>query len=340
MDLASLAETSVQSIAAGPTGMSAAQQSLWFLNQFERGGVTYNVPFSLRLSGRVDAEALARAFDVVQRRHPALRCRFPGRGGQPVAQVVETTAALTRVDFSNAPDPEARVVELESEQARASFDLEHDAPLRATLARVAADDYRLVATVHHIVFDGRSLQLFLDELARAYAELADGREPDVEPLDDDLHSGPDVAPADLAAGLAHWQARLSGASAVLPLPLDQPRPAARRFNGRRIEFDVPRDVADALREVARARSLSMYMVGLTAFAVLLRRYTHEGDVVIGSPISNRYAIERDDAIGYFVNTLPNRIDVSGTPTFSDVLERVRTTVLDTFEHAYVPFEKC
>ncbi|MCW3610637.1 non-ribosomal peptide synthetase/type I polyketide synthase [Burkholderia cenocepacia] len=339
MDLASLAETSVQSIAAGTTGMSAAQQSLWFLNQFERGGVTYNVPFSLRLSGRVDAEALARAFDVVQRRHPALRCRFPARGGQPVAQVVETTAALTRVDFSHLPDPEASVAELESEQARASFDLEHDAPLRATLARVADDDYRLVATVHHIVFDGRSLQLFLDELARAYAELADGREPDVAPLDDGLHSGPDVAPADLAAGLAHWQARLSGAPAVLPLPLDQPRPAARRFNGRRIEFDVPRDVADALREVARVRSLSMYMVGLTAFAVLLRRYTHEGDVVIGSPISNRYAIERDDAIGYFVNTLPNRIDVSGTPTFSDVLERVRTTVLDTLEHADVPFEK-
>ncbi|KVT75651.1 non-ribosomal peptide synthetase [Burkholderia territorii] len=339
MDLASLAETSVQSVATGPTGMSEAQQSLWFLNQFERGGVTYNVPFSLRLSGRVDADALERAFDVVQRRHPALRCRFPSRDGQPVAQIVDARAALTRVDFSSAPDPEASVAELESEQARASFDLEREAPLRATLARVAYDDYRLVATVHHIVFDGRSLQLFLDELARAYAELVRGDEPDAAPLDHGLHPDSAVSPADLAVGLAHWQDRLSGAPAVLPLPLDHPRPAARRFNGRRIEFDVPLDVANALKEVARARSLSMYMVGLAAFAVLLRRYTHEGDVVIGSPISNRYALERDDAIGYFVNTLPNRVDVSGTPTFSDVLERVRTTVLDTLEHAYVPFEK-
>ena len=339
MDLASPAETSVQSIAAGPTGMSAAQQSLWFLNQFERGGVTYNVPFSLRLSGRVDPDALARALDVVQRRHPALRCRFPSRGGQPVVQIVDAPAALTRVDFSSLPDPAASVAELESEQARAPFDLERDAPLRATLARVADDDYRLVATVHHIVFDGRSLQLFLDELARAYAELAHGREPDAAPLDDGLHADANAASADLAAGLAYWEARLSGAPAVLPLPLDHPRPAARRFNGRRIEFDVPLDVANGLKEVARARGLSMYMVGLAAFAVLLRRYTHEGDIVIGSPISNRYALERDDVIGYFVNTLPNRVDVSGTPTFSDVLERVRATVLDTLEHAYVPFEK-
>ncbi|AUH53484.1 non-ribosomal peptide synthetase [Chromobacterium sp. ATCC 53434] len=339
MHLESLAAASGHSSFAGLAGLSAAQQSLWFLNQFERGGVTYNVPFTLRLSGRVDADALARAFAVVQRRHPALRSRFPSLDGKPAARIVDTLAGLERADLSADPDPEMRIALLEDEQARSAFDLERDAPILATLARIADDEYALIVTVHHIVFDGRSVQIFLDELANAYEALAGGVDPDASSLADGLHPGAAVGGAELEAGIEHWRSRLVGAPAVLPLPLDHPRPAERRFNGRRAVFDVPADVVRALRGVASGRSVSMYMIGLAAFAVLLRRYTHEGDVVIGSPISNRYELDCEDAIGYFVNTLPNRIDASGSPTFAQLLDRVRETVLETLEHSYVPFEK-
>ncbi|QND46293.1 amino acid adenylation domain-containing protein (plasmid) [Rhizobium lusitanum] len=327
------------SVSASSTDLSTAQQSLWFLNQLERGGVTYNVPFVLRFSGLLDTVALARALDVVQRRHPALRYRFPGVEGQPSAQLSDETVGLNHVDLSGNPDAEARIIDLQNAEARHVFDLERAAPIRTTLARIADDDHALIVIVHHIVFDGRSVQVFLNELASAYATLVQGGEPDASPVDEGLYSDGAVLDEDLATGIEYWQHRLSGAPAVLPLPLNHPRPATRQFKGSRVSIAVPSDVVDKLKRIASARSVSLYMIGLTAFAVLIQRYTQENDVVIGSPISNRYDLDCEDAIGYFVNTLPNRIDVSGAPSFANVLDRVRGGVLEMLQHSYVPFER-
>ncbi|NTF57851.1 amino acid adenylation domain-containing protein [Agrobacterium rhizogenes] len=339
MDSLYLIASPNQSDPAASTGLSTAQQSLWFLNQLERGGVTYNVPFVLRFSGLLDPDALARALDVVQQRHPALRYRFPGADGQPSAQLSEETVTLNQVDLSGDPDAEARITDLQNAEARHVFDLERAAPIRTTLVRVADDDHLLIVIVHHIVFDGRSVQVFLNELASAYATLVQGDEPDASPVDEGLYSDGAALDEDLAIGVEYWQQRLSGAPSVLPLPLNHPRPATRQFKGRRVAFAVPSDVVDKLRRIASARSVSLYMVGLTAFAVLIQRFTHENDVVIGSPISNRYDLDCEDAIGYFVNTLPNRIDLSDAPSFADLLDRVRVAVLEMLQHSYVPFER-
>jgi amino acid adenylation domain-containing protein len=324
---------------ANSAGLSTAQQSLWFLNQLERGGATYNVPFVLRFSGALDTHALIRALDVVQLRHPALRYRFPAVEGQPTASLSEETITLNHLDLSGDLDPEKRIADLQSTEATHGFDLERGAPIRATLVRVADEDHLLIVVVHHIVFDGRSVQVFLNELANAYTRLANRVDVDTSPVNDGLSLKSAVTDADLADGIEYWQDRLSGAPAILPLPLNHPRPATRQFKGNRAAFAVPSDIVDRLKRIASARSVSLYMIGLTAFTVLIQRFTHEDDVLIGSPISNRYDLECEDAIGYFVNTLPNRIDVSGAPSFVDLLDRVRVTVLETLQYSYVPFEK-
>ncbi|MCF5410880.1 condensation domain-containing protein, partial [Pseudomonas syringae] len=327
--------------AGGFLNLSPAQKSLWFMHQMEDASATYNVPFALRIDGALDRAALERAVDSVYQRQSALRYRFPCIDGQPVIRLVDEQLLIRKVDLRAEPDSEAALKAFEQSEARYVFDLEHEALLRATLLHCATDEHVLLINVHHIVFDGWSMQIFLSEVASAYSALVRGSEVNAEPLNFDFGDYLSLSPsnAERAPDIDHWQRRLAGAPPVLPLPLDNKRPAVQRYAGQRCHFQVPEAVSDALKNLARECRVTPYMVGLAAFSVLLYRYTQEADLVIGSPMSNRQSSDLEGVIGFFVNTLPNRIDASGSPSFVELLKRVRASVLDTFEHAHVPFDQ-
>ncbi|WP_226439744.1 non-ribosomal peptide synthetase/type I polyketide synthase [Pseudomonas sp. MWU16-30316] len=327
--------------ARGFLNLSPAQKSLWFMHQMEDASATYNVPFALRIDGALDCAALERAVDSVYQRQTALRYRFPCIDGQPVIRLVNEQLLTRKVDLRAEPDSEAALKAFEQSEARYVFDLEHEALLRATLLHCATDEHVLLINVHHIIFDGWSMQIFLSEVASAYSALVQGSEVNVESLNFDFGDYLSLSPssAERDPDIAHWKQRLAGAPPVLPLPLDDKRPAVQRYAGQRCHFQVPAAVSDSLKKLAKDCRVTPYMVGLAAFSVLLYRYTQEADLVIGSPMSNRQSADLEGVIGFFVNTLPNRIDASGSPSFVELLKRVRASVLDTFEHAHVPFDQ-
>ncbi|MFF8467088.1 non-ribosomal peptide synthetase [Streptomyces griseus] len=331
--------------------LSPAQTRLWFLQQLHGVGADYNIPFAARLTGPLDLPALRAAVTDVMTRHESLRTVFPAIDGRPRQHVVEVSdlpAPLTVTDATGADGELRRYIE---ETAATPFDVERDVPLRAGLLRFAPDQHLIVLVVHHIAADQWSARPLLTDLATAYAARTGGAAPAWPPLpvqyadftlwqrealgwDDDAPAADGPA----AAQLDHWRTTLSDLPAELPLPTDRPRPPVPSHRGGFVRFTVPPGVHTAMRALARTESTSLFMVAHAALAALLARTGSGRDIVIGTPVAGRHDTALDDLVGFFVNNLVLRTDLSGDPSFRDLLRRVREADLAAYAHADIPFE--
>uniref|UniRef100_UPI001651ABD6 non-ribosomal peptide synthetase n=1 Tax=Streptomyces sp. or43 TaxID=2478957 RepID=UPI001651ABD6 len=325
--------------------LSFAQQRLWFLDQLDPGSTEYHVPLLVRWPGDLDVEALTAALGAVVKRHEILRTRLvPGANGV-AHQVIDEPApfVLPRTDVSGHDDPAAAARKLVHAEVMAPFDLARGPLVRATLIRTSADEHVLALAVHHVAFDEWSVRILREELAALYEAFRAGEPDPLPPLA--------VQYADFAVWqrqwltgdvvdthTAYWRDQLADLPA-LELPTDRMRPPVRSTDGAAVDFSVPAPAADALRALSRKSGVTMSMTLLAAFDVLLGWYTGSADVVVGTPVANRNRAETEDLIGFFVNTLVMRTDLSGDPTFTELLGRVRKTALAAYAHQDLPFEQ-
>ncbi|MFJ8043303.1 amino acid adenylation domain-containing protein [Kitasatospora sp. NPDC096147] len=330
-----------------PMPLSAAQRRLWFLHRFQGPSATYNVPLVLRLDGPLDADALASALTDVVGRHESLRTVFPDTGGVPSQRVLD--AAGADLDLTPRPvDPAGLAAALTAETAHA-FDVSVERPVRARLLRLSPDAHVLVLLLHHIAGDGWSLEPLARDLGTAYRARTGGAAPDWPELpvqyadytlwQQALLGEEDDPAAPAARQLAFWREALAGLPDLTDLPLDHPRPAVASHRGEAFAFPVDARVHGLLAELARSRGSSVFMVLQAALAVLLRAHGAGEDVPLGTPVAGRTDEALDDLVGFFVNTLVLRTDLSGDPTFDEVLERVREFDLAAYAHQDVPFER-
>ncbi|MFH8993362.1 amino acid adenylation domain-containing protein, partial [Streptomyces sp. NPDC017940] len=334
--------------------LSFAQRRMWFLNRFEGAeAATYNMPVALRLTGELDREALAAALRDVVVRHESLRTVFPeGADGVPFQKIRElheiTDGEGAWLALDVTPVTEEHLQDLVMEQVERGFDLTVDVPLRARLFTLAEDVYVLVVVLHHIAGDGWSMAPLARDVAEAYEARAEGRAPEWEPLpvhyadyalwQRELLGDESESHSLLASQLAYWKRQLALLPDQLELPTDRPRPAVASFRGEVVAFEVAPEIHAGLAELARESGASVFMVVRAAFAALLSRMGAGADIPIGTPIAGRTDEALDDLVGFFVNTLVLRTDLSGDPTFRELVERVRETDLAAYAHQDVPFE--
>ncbi|MBO0799985.1 MAG: AMP-binding protein, partial [Blastocatellia bacterium] len=327
--------------------LSFAQQRLWFLNQLEPSSAFYNISASVRLKGRLDLHALGRTLTEITQRHEALRTTFPTMEGRPVQVITEARPfSLQVTDLSHLPserrEAEARLMaEAESQQP---FDLARGPLLRARVLRLDEDEHLVLLALHHIISDGWSTGILIREIAALYEAFAAGRPSPLADLP--------IQYADFAAWqrqwlqgealdiqLAYWKRKLGGALTALQLPTDRPRPAVQRFRGANESMRLGSVLSRSLKAFSQREGVTLFMVLLAAFEVLLHRYTGQDDIIIGSPIANRNRIEIEGLVGFFVNTLALRTDLSGDPSFRELVSRVREVALEASAHQDLPFEK-
>jgi amino acid adenylation domain-containing protein len=331
---------------------SFTQQRLWFLDQSSSGGPAYNVFAAFRLAGPLDVRALERSLQSVVDRHESLRTTFTDSDGE-LKQVVtpSLTIPIERLDAAARAltTDEALAAYLSAEAAR-PFDLQRGPLVRVQLVTLlpeagAPDVALLFINTHHTIVDGWSMQLLLDELSESYAAALARRAPSLPDLpiqygDYAIWQQQTASQGGAAAeGLEFWKRHLQGELGILELPRERPRPATASFRGATLPFHVPAALTRAITDFSRAEGASLFMTMLAALAVVLRRYTGQEDVLVGSPIANRLRAEVEHAIGFFANTVVLRCDVSGAPTFRQLLARVRAMALDVYAHQEVPFEQ-
>ncbi|MFF7177670.1 amino acid adenylation domain-containing protein [Streptomyces sp. NPDC008121] len=326
--------------------LSHAQQRLWVIQQIECTSAAYNFPLVMRLRGALDADAWEAALADVTARHEALRTVFVDSDGQAVQRVLPAAQARPVVERLRAGEDE--IPGIVDAATNRPFDLAAELPLRATLVELAPEDHVVVLLLHHITTDEWSDRPFLRDLAAAYAARLDGAAPDWEPLpvqyadyalwQQRLLGDPADADSLAARQLEYWRTTLDGAPEELELPTDRPRPARPAFTGAELDIAFDTDVHEGLKRLARETGASMFMVAHAAVAALLHRMGAGTDIPLGSPIAGRGDEALDDLVGFFVNTLVLRTDLSGDPSFTELLGRVRETDLAAFSHADVPFE--
>ena len=337
-------------VPTGRTGalpLSFAQQRLWVVDRLEPGSAAYNMPFARRLFGVPDVGALQASVDGLARRHETLRTTFEEQGGVPV-QVVHPPAPveLPMVDLGGLPaaarEPEA--LRLAGEEALRPFDLARGPLMRSTLLRLDAEDHVLLFTLHHIVSDGWSMGVLARDVTALYAAHAHGEEPalpvlPVQYADHALWQRATLRGEELDRQLAWWRERLAGAPALLELPADRPRPAVQGHRGAVRSLRIDAATAGELRALCRHEGVTTFMALLAGFAVLLGRYSGQADVVVGAPAATRGRRETEGLIGFFLNTLALRTDLSGDPSFRELLGRVREMTLGAYVHQDLPFER-
>ena len=326
--------------------LSFAQRRLWFLNQLAPGNPFYNVAVAIPLKVWLNVRALERSLDELCRRHETLRTTFGFVDGRPVQTIAPAASVeLAQVDLRSLPSAErqAETSRLASEEARAPFDLETGPLYRAKLLRTGVDEYVLLLTLHHIVCDGWSLDNLARDLAALYeAQLRDRpaelpalpiRYVDFAAWQERRLDGESVAEV-----LDYWTCRLAGLT-TLELPIDRPRPPTASYRGGQVDVRIESRLAHALRRLCREEDATVFMGLLAAFDVLLYRHTGQDDIAVGVPISGRNRVEVEALIGFFVNTLVLRADLSGNPTFRELLRRVRRAATDAYAHQDLPFER-
>jgi amino acid adenylation domain-containing protein/FkbM family methyltransferase len=331
----------------GALPLSYAQQRLWFIHQLDPSNVSYNIPMSVRLKGSLDIPALERTLTEVVRRHESLRTTFSVEDGEPV-QVIHHPAnfKLELRDFGELSDAEreSETHRLVTEEAQQPFDLAAGPLMRASLIKLADDEHVLLATMHHIISDGWSMNVLVREVAtlyEAYTNDATSPLPELEMQYADFAAWQRswLEGEALDKQLSYWREQLSGSPAVLELPADRPRPAVQSHRGATRSMIVPAEVTQTLKEITRREGVTLFMTLLAAWQTLLSRYSGQTDIVVGSPVANRNRVETEVLIGFFVNTLVLRSDLAGDPTFRELLKRVRGVTVGGYAHQDVPFEK-
>ncbi|MBP2239426.1 amino acid adenylation domain-containing protein, partial [Sinorhizobium kostiense] len=330
----------------GALPLSYSQQRLWFLSQLDEDSTNYNIPLGWRLRGRLDHAAWRRSLDQLFARHEALRSVFVAPEGRPRVELLPADAGLpvTEHDLQGLPDADAVLADLYHDEARTPFDLARGPLIRGRLIRLADDDHVFLLTQHHIVSDGWSMGVLVRELSSLYRAFAAGRADPLPPL---TIQYPDYAAWQrqwlsgerLQAQAQYWRDSLSGAPARLALPTDRLRPERQSFAGASVPVVIDQDLTRGLKRLSRQHGTTLFMTVLAAWAAVLARLSGQDDLVIGVPSANRGRREVEELIGFFVNTLAVRIDLSGEPSVSELLERTRRTALAAQEHQDLPFEQ-
>ena len=331
----------------GKLPLSFAQERLWFLDQYEPDKPFYNVPFGLRLSGPLNVAALGQSLNEIIRRHETLRTTFSMLEGEPVQMIAAPADRfLEAVDLSDrsVSEREDEARRLAQDEARRPFDLAQGPLFRATLIRLGEDDHVLSLTMHHIVSDGWSMGVLYRELAVLYGAFCRSQssplpELPIQYADYAVWQREWLAGAQLERQISYWKKQLEGAPGVLDFPTDRPRPAVQSYRGARQSFELSKELTEQVKALSRKEGVTLFMTLLAAFQALLYRYTGQEDIVVGSPIANRNRTEIEGLIGFFVNTLVLRTDLSDSPSFRELLQRVRTMALESYEHQDLPFEK-
>lgn len=331
----------------GPTPLSFPQERLFLLDQLMPGSSAYSVPTLYRIGANLDEDRLRRAFDQVVGRHEIVRTTIRLIDGAPVQEVNAPTPfelAVTDLRRASLPDPDGHAREILAELVRLPFDLARDLLLRAALVHVRDGEDLLLVVLNHMASDHQSSGLLFAELDEAYAAIADGREPELAPLtvqytDFARWQRAQLEGEPLQELLDYWTGQLSGAPERLELPTDRPRPSAQSYQGSWYETTLAAQDVAPLREMAQGHGVSLFMVLLAGFKALLNRYTGVEDLVVGTPVSGRNHEEIAPLLGFFSNTLALRTDLSGDPSFAELLERVRETTLGALTYQELPFEK-
>ncbi|MER9384078.1 condensation domain-containing protein, partial [Mesorhizobium sp. M0578] len=324
-----------------PLVLSFAQQRLWFLAQLDESSTNYHIPLALWLRGVLDRSAWQRSLDRLFARHEALRSVFVAPQGKPRVEVLPPDAGLPVIehDLSGRPDAQAALSDLCHEEAHTRGPL-----IRARLIRLADEEHVFLLTQHHIISDGWSMGVLVRELSQLYRAFAAGQDGPLPPL---AIQYPDYAAWQrqwlsgerLQAQAQYWRGSLSGAPARLALPTDRPRPAEQSFAGASVPVVIDADLTRGLKRLSRQHGTTLFMTVLAAWAAVLSRLSGQDDVVIGVPSANRGRREIEELIGFFVNTLALRVDLSGAPSVAQLLERTRRTALAAQEHQDLPFEQ-
>ena len=347
-----------QSAAAGVIGaaprdgelpLSFAQQRLWFLNQWEPSSSFYNSPSTVRLQGQLDARLLRRTLHEVLRRHEVLRTSFVNINGRPVQHIDSAADLLLKVpivDLSALPEAyRLRVAKsLAQQEARRPFDLSTGPLLRTTLLRLSAEEHVVLFTMHHIVSDAWSMSVLVREVATLYEAFSEGRpsplpELPIQYADYAVWQRNHLQGETMDQQLGFWRKYLAGAPAVLELPTDYSRPPVQTFRGAAQSFVYPAELLNGLKQLSRRENVTLFMTLLASFKLMLSRYAKQEDVLVGTAVANRTRRETEGLIGFFINSLVLRTDLSGNPRFTELLRRVRESCLGAYAHQEVPFER-
>ena len=325
---------------------SFAQRRLWFIEQLEDSAGAYNVCFALRFRGELDCPRLAEALSYLENRHEVLRTTFAMERGaltQVVRPPMPFPLRIEKLDSTGEGPDSALSCWLQSEVV-APFDLGSGPLVRASILQTGRQEHVLVITLHHSIVDAWSIPILVRELAAAYAVIREDREPALEALpiqyaDYAVWQVDGLTGEALERKLAYWRRQLADPLPVLELPTDHPRPATQTYNGARVSVDISPEITTAIGRLARESNATLFMALLATFQVFLHRHSGQTDLVTGTPITGRNQPETAGLIGFFLNTLAIRSDLSGNPAFREMLTRVRQTVLDAYAEQDLPFEK-
>lgn len=327
--------------------LSFAQTRLWFLEQIQPGSGFYNIPVALRLVGSLNLSALESSLNEIIRRHEALRTNFVAESGQPV-QVIhhDSSLRLAVVDLRSCDETQrdSHCQRLATQEAMRPFDVERELLVRAIVFQLQRQECVLQLTMHHLVCDGWSMGILVRELASLY-ESFDRHLPiallplPIQYADFALWQRQWLQEEVLEAQLSYWKQQLQDAPALLELPTDRPRPAIGSFRGAHQSFTLSRELSAALNSLSQQQQVTLFMTLLAAFQTLLYRYSGQTDICVGSSIANRHHSQTESSIGLFVNTLVMHTNLSGNPSFQELLGRVREVALGAYAHQDLPFEQ-
>ncbi|MCU0289562.1 MAG: condensation domain-containing protein, partial [Acidobacteria bacterium] len=341
----------------GPYKLSFAQHRIWFLQQFENTSAAYNDPTALQIIGPLNVIVLERALNEIMRRHDVLRMVFPAPEGQPIqvlldhenAQIAITIILLNKwyEESSGKPgtEPGTDIIrEFVNWFSSRPFDLSRDLLVRAALLKIGEEEHVLVVNIHHIVMDGWSKGIILQELMALYETLSNETPSTLGELPfqytDYVHWHHEWIQGKIfESQMAYWKEKLKGAPPTLELPLDYPRPNLPSGKGSLELFSVSMKKLQALNHLARQEEVTLFMVLVSVYNILLYRYSGKEDILIGVPVAGRQRVELEKLIGLFVNTFIIRTDLAGRPTFKTLLGRVRAAALEAYAHQDIPFEK-
>ena len=331
----------------GDLALSFAQQRLWFFDQLEPGLSAYNIPAAVRFQGPLNLAALERSLNEIVKRHESLRTTFGKVDGRPTQVIAPTlTIKLPVVDLRKLPasEQEAEVRRLVTAEAQRAFDLSQGPLIRCTVLRLGDEEHVGLLTMHHIISDGWSTGILVREVATLYVAFCAGGSSPLPALPiqyaDFAHWQRQWLQGEvLETQIAYWKKQLANAPALIDLPTDHPRPAVQTFRGAHQSLVLPKHLQEGFKTLSRQEGVTLFMTLLAAFKVLLYRYTGQDDLIVGTPIANRNRLETEGLIGFFVNALVLRTDLSGNPSFRELLRRVREVCLGAYGHQDLPFDR-
>ena len=326
--------------------LSFAQQQLWFIHEMAPDSSAYNLPYAVRLMGQLDVDAVRRSINEIVRRHEILRTTFHS-GHDKVHQVIAASgkANMQFVDLTTLTKDkqEEAARQLIEKAAIRSYNLSSECLMRVFLLKFAGNDHMLLVTMHHIVGDGWSVSIMMQEFCALYDAYRLGQSSPLKDLpiqyaDYTMWQREWLTERVLQQHLEYWRNQLAGAS-VLEIPTDYPRSSSSRHRAGRIQVSLPLELTERINELCRREGATLFMTMLAGFQLLLNKYTEQTDIAVGSVIANRNRSEVEGLIGFFVNTLVLRTNASGNPTFRELLARVREMTLGAYAHQDLPFEK-